>query len=331
MAGPLRFRHSTQTWTIERVRSALLRPLDERFGATLSTPWYVPPDGYQARRIEMDNGDLALFAWGNGQAYWLGNTETPEALWRTDKIEIGAAPDGLGTWAERELAAGVALAEPWLAEYESLLEFFLPVLCSKDGAESTRRFFREEAAGFPDASREEGLTFYDDFLKTGALDEFRYEMAAKLGTSEAPDGVRMRATMAEFNAAKLLIDAGYEVVPEPAVADGHYLDFRVPTADVLVEVTRPEPPTRRRAGTPAAAIRETVDGKTGTQLRAAPNALLLVDCTSFRDDEWQAILDGKPAVGHEPVVIYRYRPDGQLEGYALGNVPLELGFVTAPA
>jgi hypothetical protein len=331
VAGPLRFRHSTQTWNLGRVESALLRPLDQRFGATLASPWYAPPDGYAARRLEMDNGDLALFAWSEDEAFWLGNTETPEALWRTNKVELRDAPDGLGGWAERELAAQVAMAEPWLAEYEHVLDFFLPVLCSKDGAETTRAFFRAEASGFPNATRDEGLVFYDDFLATGALDDHRYEMASKLGTSQGGDGVRMRATMAEFNAAKLLTEDGYDVVPEPGVADGHHLDFRVPSADALVEVTRPEPPRRRRAGTPAAAITETVDGKRRTQLRAAPNALLLVDCTSFEAEEWRTLLDGKPAVGHEPVVVYRYRPDGSKQAYAKGDLPLDLGFVTAPS
>lgn len=331
MAGPLRFRHSTQAWTLGRVESALLRPLDQRFGATLETPWYAPPGGYAARRLEMDNGDLALFAWSDREAFWLGNTETPEVLWRTNKIELRDAPDGVGAWAEGELAAQVAMAEPWLAEYEHVLEFFLPVLCSKDGAETTRAFFRDEASGFPNAPRDAGLGFYEDFLATGALDDYRYEMASKLGTSEGGDGIRMRATMAEFNAAKLLADDGYDVVPEPGVADGHHLDFRVPSADALIEVTRPEPPRRRRAGTPAAAIKETVDGKRGTQLRAAPNALLLVDCTSFEADEWRTLLDDKPTVGHEPVVVYRYRPDGQKQAYAKGDLPLDLGFVTAPS
>jgi len=329
VAGPLRFRRSTDGWSLDRVESALHRPLDDRFGATLSTPWYAPPDGYDARRLEMDNGDRALFAWNDHGAYWLGNTETPEALWRTDKIALGEAPDGLAAWAEREFAAEVAMAEPWLADSEHLLEFFLPVLCSKDGRESTREFFRDQAMGFPDADREEALACYDDFLASGALDDHRYTMAAKLGTSEQHDLVRMRATMAEFTTAKLLVEAGYDLVPEPGVADGHHLDFRVPGPDVLVEVTRPEPPHRRRAGTPAAAVRETVDGKSGTQLRAAPDALLFVDCSSFPDDEWAAVRDERPAVGHEPSLVYRFRPDGSREGYTTGDVPLVLDWATS--
>jgi hypothetical protein len=76
---------------------------------------------------------------------------------------------------------------------------------------------------------------------------------------------------------------------------------------------------------------EAYGGREGELARAAPNALLLVDCTSFRDDEWTAVLQRKPDVGHEPAVIYRFRPDGRLEGYALGALPIDLGFVTAPA
>ena len=327
MAGPLRFRRSTESWNPQRVEQRLYRPLDDRFGATLSGPWFAPPEGYTARRLDMDNGDVALFAWTNGEAYWVGNTETPEVLWRTNKLALGDAPDGLGAWVERELGAQLREEEPWFEDYEHLATFFLPVLCSKDGKDSTRTFFREHAAGFPDADREAGLTFYDDLLARGVFEDFRYTMAAKLGTSESRDLVRMRATMAEFNAAKLLADAGYGFTPEPGVDDGHHLDFRVPEADVLVEVTRPEPPSRRRAGTPAAALRQTVDGKTDGQLRVASEALLLVDATSFRDDEWAAVRDERPAVGHRPAVVYRFRPDGSREGYAVGDVPLEFDWL----
>ncbi len=328
MAGPIRFRHSPESWTIDRVKGALLSPLEQRFGATLAAPWYKPPDGYEARRLEMDNGDLALFVWNDDEAFWLGNTETPSVLWRTDKMTLTEAPHQVSRWAERELLAQLTEEEPWLADYEHLAWFFLPVLFSKDGRETTRSFFRDHAAGFPDADREAGLTFYEDLLGSGLLDEHRFTMAAKLGTSQGKDLVRMRATMAEFNAAKLLDDANYVFVPEVEVESGHALDFRVPTADAMVEVTRPEPPGRRRAGTPAAALRETVSGKTSDQLRANPEALLLVDCTSFPDDAWQPIRDGRPGVGYEPAVVYRYRPDGRVEGYSVGDVPLDLGDLT---
>ncbi len=276
----------------------------------------------------MDNGDLALFAWSDADAYWLGNTETPEILWRTDKVSFAEAPHGISRWAERELLAALKEAEPWLADYDHLAWFFLPVFVSKDGRETTRAFFRDHAAGFPDASREQGLEYYDAFLSSGVLDDHRYTMAAKLGTSEQRDLVRMRATMAEFNAAKLLTDAGHEIEPEAAVDSGHALDFRVPAAGALVEVTRPEPPSRRRAGTPAAALRDTVASKTSGQLRAEPDTLLLVDCSSFRDDEWQAVHDERPSVGHEPVVVYRARPSGSVDGYAVGNPPITLGPLT---
>lgn len=329
MAGPVRFRHSRESWNLSRVERELHRPLADRFGATLATPWYAPPAGYEARRLEMDNGDRALFAWSDAGAYWLGNTETPETLWRTEKVTFAEAPTEVAGWAERELLAELREAEPWLADYEQVARFFLPVLVSKDGRETTRAFFRDHAAGFPDATREEGLDFYEGVLETGVLDDDRYTMAAKLGTSEERDLVRMRATMAEFNAAKLLADAGYDFEPEAAVDSGHALDFRVPAAGVLVEVTRPEPPGRRRAGTPAAALRETVGGKTDGQLRAHPDTLLLVDCTSFGEDEWRPIREGRPAVGHEPAVVYRIRPDGNREGYALGDVALDLGDLTA--
>jgi hypothetical protein len=325
VAGPLRFRHATDTWTLDRVRSALYRPLDGKFGADLEGPWFSLPGGYDARRLEMDNGDLALFAWqrdGAG-AWWLGNTETPEVLWRTEKYTFDEAPQPVARWAERELLATLEIEDPWLAAYDHLSWYFLPVFLSKDGRESTRRFFREDAAGFPDATRDAGLDFYEDFLSTGVLDDYRYTMATKLGTSEGYDLTRMRATMGEFDAAKLLFDAGHAFVPEIDLDSGHALDFRV-DGHTLVEVTRPQPPGDRRAGTPAAAIRETVDGKTSDQLRAHEGAVLLVDCTSFRDEEWNAVRGERPAVGYEPTVVYRYRPDGTLAGYARGSVPLEV-------
>ena len=321
MAGPVRFRHSTESWDETRVERVLYRPLDDRFGAEVRMPWFSPPPDYEARRLEMTNGDLALFAWGE-DAYWLGNTETPEALWRTEKYTFEEVPYPVARWAQRELLAALEESDPWLADYEYVSWFFLPVVFSKDGRETTREFFREHAAGFPDSDRDEALAFYDEVLATGTLDDFRYTMASKLGTSEHLDLVRMRATMAEFNAAKLLTDAGHTFTPEVPLDSGHALDFRVHDPNVLVEVTRPEPPTRRRAGTPAAALRETVAGKRGDQLRAHADAVVAVDCSSFRDDEWRAVAAEQPAAGHEPALVYWIRPDGRLEGYARGDVPL---------
>lgn len=289
----------------------------------MGRPWFAPPSEYEARRLEMDNGDLALFAWGE-EAYWLGNTETPEALWRTDKYTFAEVSYPVARWAQRELLATLAEEAPWLAAYEYVSWFFLPVFFSKDGRETTRAFFRDHAAGFPDSDRETALSFYEEALATGTLDDFRYTMASKLGTSEHVDMVRMRATMAEFNAAKLLSDAGYAFTPEVAMDSGHALDFRVHDPDVLVEVTRPEPPTRRRAGTPAAALRETVDGKRGDQLQAHSEAVIFVDCSSFRDDEWNAVAAERPHPGHEPAVVYWLRPDGRTEGYTCGDVGLSV-------
>jgi len=325
VAGPTRFRRATDRWHRDRVRDALYAPLDGRLGADLDGPWFAPPAGHDARRLEMDNGDLALFAWaedGSG-AWWLGNTETPKTLWKTEKYSFEEAPNEVAEWVQRELLATLELEDPWLAGYETLSWFFLPVLFSKDGRESTRRFFAEDAAGFPDAGRDEGLTFYDDLLTRGLLDDYRYTMATKLGTSQQFDLTRMRATMGEFNAAKLLADADHDLAPEVELDSGHALDFRV-DGHTLVEVTRPQPPGDRRAGTPTAALRETVDAKTSDQLRAHEGAVLLVDCTSFRDGEWSAVRDEQPAVGYEPTVVYRYRPGGSVAGYTCGSVPLEV-------
>ena len=324
MAGPARFRRATDGWTIARVKRDLLRPLADRFGADLLEPRFDPPPSYQARRLEMHNGDLALFAWNDEGAWWLGNTETPEALWRTDKQSFDEAPYPITRWAQRELLADLKETDPWLTEYEYVAWFFLPVLFSKDGRETTRAFFRDHAAGFPDADRDEALAFYEEVLRTGVLDDHRYLMASKLGTSEALDLVRMRATMAEFNAAYLLTIAGYEFTPEVTLDSGHALDFRVDEGGTLVEVTRPEPPSRRRAGTPAAALRETADSKTRDQLDAHAGATLFVDCSSFRDDEWQTLLAERPATGYEPTLVYRTRPDGSIEGYAKGSIPSKI-------
>lgn len=327
MAGPIRFRRSTQHWDRERVEQSLYRPLNDKFGATLGDPKIPPPPEYEARRLDMDNGDFALFAWDGDGAYWLGNTETPETLWRTDKETFDEAPYPISRWAQRELLTDLERDDPWLAAYDHVSWFFLPVFFSKDGRGTTRDFFRNHAAGFPDADREEGLSFYESLLSAGTLDDHRYTMATKLGTSEQLDLVRMRATMAELNTAKLLTDAGYSFTPEIALETGYALDFRVHDPEVLVEVTRPEPPTRRRAGTPASALRETVGAKTSTQLDAHPDAVVFADCTSFRDDEWAAVSAEQPAVGHEPAVVYRMRPDGTVSGYTRGVSSLSVDVV----
>jgi len=49
----------------------------------------------------------------------------------------------------RTARPATAEEDPWLAAYDHLAWFFLPVFFSKDGRESTRNFFREHAAGFP--------------------------------------------------------------------------------------------------------------------------------------------------------------------------------------
>lgn len=325
MAGPLRFRRDTGTWTRDRIRSQLLAPLDDSFGATLEEPWFsVADDRYDAVRFEMDNGDFALFCFRSGRAYWLGNTETPEPLWRTNKETFAEAPYAVTRWAERELTARLEVTDPWLADFEYVSWFFLPVFFSKDGRNTTRRFFAEDAAGFPDATREAGLEFYESLLQTGVLDEHRYTMASKLGTSPGYDLTRMRATMSEFTVAKLLADAGLDFEPEVEQASGHALDFAV--GDRLVEVTRPEPPARRsHADHPVAAVRETGGAKRTDQLAEHPEAVLVVDCTSFSDAEWAAVTGEQPGVGHEPTVVIRARPDGRIGGYRYGRLPFDLG------
>jgi len=330
VAGPIRFRYAEDHWDRQRVERDLYQPLAAKFGATLTETTVEAPPEHRGYRLEMDNGDLALIACHDRSgAYWLGNTETPEALWRTEKYTFEEAPYPVARWAQRELLAELEASDPWLAEHDHIAWFFLPVFFSKDGRETTRTFFRDHAAGFPDASRTEGLEFYEALLSTGVFDDYRYTMATKLGTSDRVDLVRMRATMAEFNTAKLLTDAGYTFTPEIELDSGYALDFRVTETGTLVEVTRPEPPTRRRAGTPAHAIRETVGGKRKNQLDAHPGAVVFVDCTSFRDDEWQAILGDRPGVGHEPAVVYRARPSGRIEGYVCGESDLNLRAILA--
>ncbi|CDK40046.1 uncharacterized protein BN903_52 [Halorubrum sp. AJ67] len=145
--------------------------------------------------------------------YWLGNTETPSELWRTEKYGFDEAPYPVSRWAQRELLAALHDDEPWLADYPHVSWYFLPVFCSKDGAETSRAFFRDHAAGFPDATREDGTRFVEETLRPGVLDDYRETMAGKLGTSASLDLVRMSATIAEFTAARILTEAGYGVTP----------------------------------------------------------------------------------------------------------------------
>ena len=150
-------------------------------------------------------------------------------------------------------------------------------------------------------------------------------MASKLGTSAGTDLTRMAATMGEFIVAKLLFDAGVEFVPEVELDSGHALDFRV-DGQHLVEVTRPLPPTRRsRADTAVAAVRQTGQSKTRAQLDKHPGTTLVIDCSSFRDDEWYAVRDERPTVGYKPALVYRARPNGAIEGFLHGNPPFDLG------
>ena len=328
MARPIRFRYSPEHWSSDRVRSALYDDLDANIGATSSSPWFAPPDGFEARRFDMDNGDTALFAWSDGEAFWLGNTETPKALWRTDKKGWDEVPYSIARWAQRELLAELHEQSPWLEPYPHVSWYFLPVFMSKDGRETTRKFFDEHAAGFPDATRDEALAFYESILQTGLLDDHREAMAGKLGTSEYLDLTRMTAAMGEFDAAKLLDDAGYDLTPDVEVTTGHAIDYRAERDGeeaTLVEVTRPLPPSRRRAGTPAAAVRDTAGTKTSGQLAEHGGGVtLLVDCSSFPDDAWRPLLVERPDVGHRPAGVFRVRPDGRVEGYEKGRIPLDL-------
>ncbi|WP_435155701.1 DUF5784 family protein [Haladaptatus sp. DFWS20] len=332
MASPLRFRRSSERWDDERIIEELYSHLDSNLGARSVTPHYVAPDGFETRRFEMENGDMALFAWNDDTAYWLGNTETPPALWRTSKYTFDEIPYRIARWGQRELLGDLIVESPWLAKYDYISWFFLPVFFSKDGRETSRAFFRKYAAGFPDATREEALSFYERFLQTGALDDYRYTMASKLGTSQYFDTNRMSSAMSEFTVAKVLTDAGYDVVPEIEVTTGHSLDFRAdPQNDnrdqsSLVEVTRPQPPTQRAADTPVAALRETAETKSNGQLNEhGGGAVLFVDCSGFRDDEWRAVVGEQPDVRHRPAVVFRARPSGEIEAYKKGSVPLSLG------
>jgi hypothetical protein len=328
VASPLRFRRSEGTWSDGRVRSELYESLDANLGAERSAPRVDPPPGYDAVRFDMDDGSMALFCWDDDGAYWLGNTETPSALWRTEKYTFSEVPYPVARWAQRVLLADLEEADPWLAQHPHVAWFFLPVFFSKDGRESSRRFFREHAAGFPDAETGEALAHYEAVLSTGVLDDHRYEMGSKLGTSEQLDLTRMMALMGEIDAAGVLDAAGYDVVPEVEVTTGHSLDFRAERSDgqgVLVEVTRPVAPTRRSADSPIRAIKETAETKTSGQLSEhGGGAVLFVDCSSFRDDDWAALAGEQPSVGHRPAVVFRVRPSGRVEGYRKGSVPLDL-------
>ena len=342
MARPLRFRYAPGRWSLGRLGSDILGPLDSNLGATMESAWFVPPAGYDARRFEMDNGDIALVCWTDGDegpdgvdggpgAYWLGNTETPRTLWQTDKYGFEEVPYPIRRWAERELLAQLHMESPWLEPYPHLSWFFLPVFLSKDGRETTREFFLDHAAGFPDTTADDALAHYESVLHTGALDPYHAEMAGKLGTSEYLDLTRMTAAMGEFNVAKLLLDAGYEITPEIEVTTGHSIDFRAdpPGSDgskgVLVEVTRPLPPSRRSVNSPLAAVRDTVKTKTDGQLDAhAGGVVLVVDCSSFPDDDWGRVAAERPDVGHRPAVVFRMRPNGPVVGYKKGRLPLSL-------
>jgi len=329
VASPLRFRHSTERWTEGRVASELHGALDANLGATATTPWYAPSEGYDARRFEMDNGDVALFCWNGSGAYWVGNTETPKSLWQTTKVSFSEAPAAVTEWAERELLAQLHEESPWLADYPTLSWFFLPAFLSKDGRETTRAFFREHAAGFPETDYEAACAFYDAFLERGVFDDHRFVMASKLGTSEYLDLTRMSATMGEFDAGKLLSDAGFSLEPEAAVTTGHSIDYRISRGDTdpaLVEVTRPLPPSERAANSPTAALKDTAATKTSGQLEAHGGGVtLFVDCSSFPEAAWRKIEEGRPDVGHRPAVVFWMRPPGRVEGYTKGSLPFDLG------
>lgn len=326
MAQPLRFRFSPEHWSAERVRRKLLQPLRENIGATNAGARFSINGHWDTYRFEMQNGDLALFAAGEDEAFWMGNTETPETLWRTDKIDWETAPYPVARWAQRELLSTLHEESSWLEAFPHISWFFLPVFMSKDGRHSTRAFFRDHAAGFPDADWREATEFLERFLNTGVLDEYRYTMAGKLGTSEHIDLTRMSAAMGEFIAAKILTESGYELAPEIEVTTGHSLDFRVTDerTNVIVEVTRPVGPADRVAGA-VRAVRETAATKTDGQLSAhGGGAVLFVDCSSFRDGQWREVRRERPSVGHRPAVIYRTRPNDYVEGYTEGSVPLDL-------
>jgi hypothetical protein len=328
VASPLRFRRSNEGWSDERVRSEIYGPLDGNLGATQGAPDIDPPPEFEAVRFDMDDGSMALFCYSDNRGYWLGNTETPSTLWRTEKYTFEEVPYPVARWAQRVLLADLAEQDPWLADHDHVAWFFLPVFFSKDGQESSRSFFREHAAGFPDAESGEALSYYDGVLSTGMLDDHRYTMASKLGTSEQLDLTRMMALMGEIDAAAVLDGAGYDVTPEVEVTTGHSLDFRADRdgeQSTLVEVTRPVQLSRRSTSSAVQAVKETAETKTSGQLSEhGGGAVLFVDCTSFRDDDWAAVRGEQPAVHHRPAVVFRVRPSGRIEAYRKGSVPLDL-------
>jgi hypothetical protein len=332
VAKPLRFRYSPAAWSADRVRRQLFDDLQANIGARAVGPWYAIAGNWETHRFEMANGDLALFARCGERAYWMGNTETPEALWRTEKVGWEAVPYQVARWAQRELLSTLTEETPWLGAFPHLSWFFLPVFMSKDGRESTRAFFRDHAAGFPDAEWRAAARFFESGLESGALDPYREVMAGKLGTSPRVDRVRMSAAMAEFITAKLLVEAGYTITPEIEVATGHSLDFRAQKnrTNRLIEVTRPQVPARRAAAGPVAAVRDTVATKVDGQLAAhGGGATLFVDCSSFVERDWQTVRERKPDMSHRPAVVFRARPDGFVEGYGLGAVGVDLDGVLA--
>jgi len=327
VARPLRFRYDTSAWSDQRIHRKIFRDLDGNIGATQRRPWYAPPGGFTIDRFDMDNGDIAFFIRGPNRVFWLGNTETPRALWQTDKMGFDAVPRPLHRWATRELTAQLHDETPWLASFPAVSRFFLPVFLSKDGRDSSRQFFNDHAAGFPDASRDDALSHLEAVLHTGVFDDDREIMAGKLGTSKGVDFTRMTAAMGEFNIAKLLVDAGYALEPEAPVTTGHSIDFRVNAGagSTLVEVTRPLPPQRRSASSPVRAIKDTASVKSNGQLaQHGGGVLLVVDCSSFRRSEWQMLLEQQPAVGHRPAAVVRYVPGEPPAGYTIGSMPIDL-------
>jgi len=129
------------------------------------------------------------------------------------------------------------------------------------------------------------------------LDDYRETMAGKLGTSTSLDLVRMSAAIAEFTAARILTEAGYEVTPEIEVTTGHSLDFFGPRIR-----TPPGPPrwSRSRARNPSldalrATPRRSVRDRRGRRRRRGQleahggGVTLFVDCTSFPADDWAAV------------------------------------------
>lgn len=340
MASPLRFRISDRGWGDGQFERRVVAPLDDKFGVSVERT--DRPEGHEGRVLRMKNGDFALFAWNGDGAYWTGNTETPEALWGTNKRRFRRVGGDVADWAEEELLRALENEAPWLERYPGIAEFFLPVLMSKDGRETAREFLRT-GAGFPNSHSDSNshsnsdagvdadvaLSFYDGLVSSDVFEGHRYTMASKLGTSEGHDRVRMEATMGEYNAARILHDAGYDVEPEIGMESGHSLDFRAKRngTDAIVEVTRPTPTGRRKASTPEEAVRETAEKKSeaGGQLREN-DGVLFVDCSSFDDGAWQRIVNRKPVTGHEPAVVYRTRPGERpvTEAYLRGHTQLRL-------